>query len=124
MIEGALSEKATSFADGLKAWLIILAMFGIAVGILIFLGSFFGEWSSIFASVDPGIDSFQMAIAFVVYIGLTVAIFLGACIAGIHLVAGANQLFVIYNRNRANTARRKRREQERLANWKAQQGKQ
>lgn len=36
MIEGALSEKATDFTAGLKAWLLILMIFGLALGVFLF----------------------------------------------------------------------------------------
>lgn len=121
MIEGALSEKATNFTAGLKAWLVILAIFALAFGSFVFLGISLDGWGSGLSSVEPSIDSFQMAAAFVVHIGLTLAMFVATCFVGIHLVAGANQLFVIYNQNKANAAKRENEEREKLANWKAQQ---
>lgn len=121
MIEGALSEKATDFTAGLKAWLLILMIFGLALGVFLFLGVSLDGWGSKFASVEPGLDGFHMAIAFVVHLGLTFAMFIATCFVGIHLVAGANRLFAIYNRNKANAAKRENDEQERTANWKAQQ---
>ncbi|WP_300500485.1 hypothetical protein, partial [Marinobacter sp.] len=120
-IEGALSEKATNFTAGLKAWLIILMIFSLALGIFVFLGASLDGWGNEFASVEPGLDGFRMAIAFVVHLGFTFAMFIATCFVGIHLVAGANRLFVIYNQNKASAAKRENDEQERLANWKAQQ---
>jgi hypothetical protein len=121
MIEGALSEKATNFTAGLKAWLIILMIFGLALGIFGFLGASLDGWGSKFATVEPGLDGFHLAIAFVVHLGFTFVMFIATCFVGIHLVAGANRLFVIYNQNKANATKHENEEQERLANWRAQQ---
>ncbi|MDC9611780.1 hypothetical protein [Pseudoalteromonas sp. GABNS16H] len=121
MIEGALSEKATDFTAGLKAWLLILMTFGVALGVFIFLGVSLDGWGSKFASVEPGLDGFQMAIVFVVHLGFTFAMFIATCFVGIHLVAGANRLLGIYNQCKANAAKQEADKQERLANWEAQQ---
>lgn len=120
MIEGALSEKATDLKEGLKAWLIIWAVFGFVLGVAALLVLALGTWGEQFANVDPGVDGWIMAIGFLGNIGAALVMFYAVCVAGVHLVAGANCLLRIYSNQKRIAAELAQAKHERQSNWQAQ----
>lgn len=121
MIEDALSEEATDLAEGLKAWLILLVLFGFVLGLTVLLGMALDGWGEKFANVASGIDGFVLTLGFVANIAFALVMLVLTCLVLVHLVAGANRLMSIYNRQRNLADKRSKAAYERLQNYQAQQ---